>query len=97
MSIPTPLDTSSTEQPLTDVEHDDEAVADLVSALNSRIPDADEGELRTLVTTALHELGPVRVTTFLPILVERRVRDLRGEASQNIAGASSRNGIATAG
>ncbi len=67
------------EQPAIDVAQDEEAVGELVTSLKTRLVDVNDLEMRHLVTTALGEFGPVRVTNFLPILVERRVRDLRAE------------------
>ena len=50
-------------------------VVDLVTALQPRLPDLPEDVLRRKVETAMQELGEVRVTTYLPILVERKVRE----------------------
>jgi hypothetical protein len=50
-------------------------VDELVVALRPRLADAvGHGEVDRLVREARADLGPVRVTTYLPILVERRVR-----------------------
>jgi hypothetical protein len=49
--------------------------ADLLSALRPRLTGVvPEGDVERLVHEAYAALGPVRVTTYLPILVERRVR-----------------------
>lgn len=39
------------------------------------VDDAAGADLDLMIGEALDELSPVRVTTYLPILVERRVRD----------------------
>ncbi len=49
--------------------------ADLLAALRPRLADVvPEHEVERRVHDAFVSLGPVRVTTYLPILVERRVR-----------------------
>jgi hypothetical protein len=49
--------------------------ADLVAALRPRLADVvPEHEVAQRVHDAFRSLGAVRVTTYLPILVERRVR-----------------------
>jgi hypothetical protein len=56
-------------------ESADAEVDELVAALRPRL--ADEvglAEVDRLVREARADLGPVRVTTYLPILIERRVR-----------------------
>ena len=50
-------------------------VAEVVEALQPRLPEVDPEALRSMVAAALGELGEVRVTTYLPIIVERRVRE----------------------
>jgi hypothetical protein len=65
-------------------ESADAEVDELVAALRPRL--ADEvglAEVDRLVREARADLGPVRVTTYLPILVERRVRQ-RVRAAQSI-------------
>jgi hypothetical protein len=57
----------------------DDLVADLVTSLRPRLTSVPEEGLLELVRTALNELGEVRVTTYLPILVERRLRDVIAE------------------
>ena len=52
-----------------------ELVVDVVQALQPRLKDLPEASLRRLVQSALDEMGDVRVTTYLSILVERKVRD----------------------
>jgi hypothetical protein len=52
----------------------DAYVDQLVSSLRPRLPGVAPEGLPGLVRTALDALGEVRVTTYLPILVERRVR-----------------------
>jgi hypothetical protein len=60
----------------------DVVLDDLVSALRPRLADAAPGvDLDVLVREAFAELGPVRVTTYLQILVERRVRERLRSAS----------------
>jgi hypothetical protein len=50
-------------------------VDDLVAALRPRLVDeVGPAEVDRLVREARADLGEVRVTTYLPILVERRVR-----------------------
>ncbi len=56
-------------------EADTDPVTDLVNVLRPRLEDLPEASLRDMVTSVLDEFGEVRVTTYLPILVERRVRD----------------------
>lgn len=51
-------------------------VVEVVDALQPRLTEVAPADLRGLVESALGELGEVRVTTYLPILVERRVREL---------------------
>lgn len=51
-------------------------VVEVVDALQPRLTEVAPGDLRGMVESALGELGEVRVTTYLPILVERRVREL---------------------
>ena len=50
-------------------------VVEVTDALQPRLQDVAPDALRGLVATALGELGEVRVTTYLPILVERDVRE----------------------
>ena len=50
-------------------------VVEVVDALQPRLQDVAPESLRGLVASALGELGEVRVTTYLPIIVERRVRE----------------------
>jgi hypothetical protein len=58
--------------------------AELVAALRPRLADAvGHAEVDRLVREAIADLGPVRVTTYLPILVERRVLQ-RARAAQTI-------------
>ena len=65
-------------RPQVQVEEPRDLVVDVVQALQPRLADLSEDSLRRMVETAIQELGEVRVTTYLPILVERRVReDLR--------------------
>jgi hypothetical protein len=50
-------------------------VDDLVAALRPRLADeVGHAEVDRLVREARADLGEVRVTTYLPILIERRVR-----------------------
>ena len=56
-------------------EADKDPVTDLVDTLRPRLEDLSEASLRDMVTSVLDEFGEVRVRTYLPILVERRVRD----------------------
>jgi hypothetical protein len=49
---------------------------EVVDSVRTRLADlADGTTLDTLIGSALDELTPATVTTYLPILVERRVRD----------------------
>lgn len=58
------------------VSPDDETVRELVESLRPRLaPAVAEEDIPEAVRTALDELGPVRVTNYLGILVERRVRE----------------------
>ena len=50
-------------------------VVEVVDALQPRLQEVAPDSLRGMVATALGELGEVRVTTYLPIIVERRVRE----------------------
>jgi len=50
-------------------------VVEVVDALQPRLPEVAPDALRAMVATVLGELGEVRVTTYLPIIVERRVRE----------------------
>jgi hypothetical protein len=50
-------------------------VDELVATLRPRLEGvAVSSEVERLVRTAYAELGPVTVTTYLPILIERRIR-----------------------
>ncbi len=55
------------------IQRDDEAFDDLVASVRPRLEKIDEREVSELVQLALTELGPVRVTAFLPVLVERSI------------------------
>ena len=66
---------ASARQPQVRIGRDEEAMTDLVNRLRPRLTGLSPAELPGAVRTAVDELGPVRVTTFLPILVERRIRD----------------------
>jgi hypothetical protein len=61
-------------RPLTPAESEVAEVDELVAALRPRLVDTVGPEVDRLVREARADLGPVRVTTYLPILVERRVR-----------------------
>ena len=50
-------------------------VVEVVDALQPRLQEVAPDSLRDMVASALGELGEVRVTTYLPIIVERRVRE----------------------
>jgi hypothetical protein len=50
-------------------------VVEVVDALQPRLQEVAPDSLRGMVASAISELGEVRVTTYLPILVERRVRE----------------------
>jgi hypothetical protein len=54
-------------------EHD--LVVEVADALQPRLQEVAPESLRGMVASALGELGEVRVTTYLPIIVERRVRE----------------------
>ena len=52
-------------------------IDELLETLRPRLADlAAQADVDALVRMAYSELGPVRVTTYLPIIVERRVRQL---------------------
>jgi hypothetical protein len=58
-----------------DVYPDDELVQELADSMHSRLqPAADAPKLEIQVRTSLEELAPVHVTTYLGVLVERRLR-----------------------
>ena len=57
------------------VEDQRDLVVDVVQALQPRLKDLPEDSLRRMVQSALDGMGDVRVTTYLAILVERKVRD----------------------
>jgi hypothetical protein len=48
---------------------------EVVESVRPRLSDLSADDVERLIEEALDELTPARVTTFLPILVERRVRD----------------------
>jgi Protein of unknown function (DUF3562) len=59
-----------------DLRVDDEKAGELVDALRPRLASvAGEEDISRLVREALDELAPVRIYNYLPVLVERRVRD----------------------
>jgi hypothetical protein len=49
-------------------------VIDLTRSLTPRLPQLADADLEPLVRSALEELAPVRVTAYLGVLVERRLR-----------------------
>ncbi len=57
------------------VDDSRDLVVDVVQALQPRLKDLPEESLRRMVQSALDGMGDVRVTTYLPILIERKVRD----------------------
>jgi hypothetical protein len=58
-----------------DVYPDDELVQELTESMHSRVaPTAHAPELEVQVRTTLEQLAPVHVTTYLGVLVERRLR-----------------------
>lgn len=49
---------------------------EVVDSVRTRLADVADGhDLDAMIGSALDELTPATVTTYLPILVERRVRD----------------------
>ena len=61
-------------------------VVEVSDALQPRLQDVAPESLRGMVASALRELGEVRVTTYLPIIVERLVREqIRGERASQIS------------
>ena len=63
------------------VTEERDLVVEVVDALQPRLPEVAPESLRGMVADALGELGEVRVTTYLPIIVERRVRELIRDGS----------------
>jgi hypothetical protein len=61
-------------EPSDDVFPDDQLVIDLARSLSPRLPQLADADLEPLVRSALEELAPVRVTAYLAVLVERRLR-----------------------
>jgi hypothetical protein len=61
-------------EPSDDVFPHDQLVIDLTKALLPRLPQLADANLENLVRSALEELAPVRVTAYLGVLVERRLR-----------------------
>ena len=57
-----------------DIYLDDDFVIDLTTSLRSRVTSVPEAELQDRVRAILAELSPVRVTSYLGVLVERRLR-----------------------
>jgi hypothetical protein len=50
-------------------------VEDLVAAVRPRLADlAPAADIEQMVRESYAELGPVRVTAYLPILIERRIK-----------------------
>lgn len=70
---------------------DDEMVRELVDSLRPRLAAtvADE-DIPEAVRSALDELGPVRVTNYLGILVERRVRERLDQTPTHSPGQTDR-------
>jgi hypothetical protein len=65
-----------------DVYPDEELVQELTASLRPRlVPAAPAVELEHLVRSTLDELAPVHVTSYLGVLVERRLR-VGGHATQ---------------
>jgi hypothetical protein len=63
----------------------EEEVTELVAALRPRLADSvGESQVERLIREARAELGPVHVKTYLPILVERLVRQ-RARRPQTVA------------
>ena len=60
---------------VTVANEDRDLVVEVVDALQPRLQEVAPESLRGMVASALGELGEVRVTTYLPIIVERRVRE----------------------
>jgi hypothetical protein len=74
MTIDVPVQATPAESAAAEVD-------ELVAALRPRLADAvGHAEVDRLVREARAALGQVRVTTYLPILVERRVRQLARSA-----------------
>jgi hypothetical protein len=57
-----------------DIYPDDALVIDLTESLRRRVTSVPAAELEARVRAALEELAPVRVTSYLGVLVERRLR-----------------------
>jgi hypothetical protein len=79
MNTWTPAKGEPVDQPAINIEQDEDALGELITAVRPRLGDVDDHEARELVAAALSQFGSVRVTSFLPILVERSIRDLRGQ------------------
>jgi hypothetical protein len=60
---------------MTPAPQERDLVVEVVDALQPRLQEVAPDSLRGMVASALGELGEVRVTTYLPIIVERRVRE----------------------
>ena len=77
-----PVDTRSQ---VRGAEPEGDLTVDLVEALRPRLADLPADTLRHMVEAAVHDLGEVRVTTYLPILVERTVRErLRDQTRDDV-------------
>ena len=61
----------------------------ILDSVRPRLTDLSSGaDVEALLNTALDELTPATVTTYLPILVERRVRERLGTAGPDTSRAS---------
>jgi hypothetical protein len=65
-------------RPAVTIETNGPEVDDLVASLRPRLTDlVGADDVDKVIREAAADLGPVRVTTYLPILIERRVRQAR--------------------
>jgi hypothetical protein len=55
---------------------DRSVLAQAEAELQRRVPDADAGLIRDLVTKAYDELMPAKVQGYMPVLIVHQVRDI---------------------
>ncbi len=69
----------------TDPETEYEALMHVVNRLAARFPRIDEDEIRDLTAGAFQDFDDAHVRDFVPVLVERTVRDRLRARSQDAA------------